>query len=154
MEEERERRLESLFEQDLENTAADRDAAALGGEGAEGGAAAPAGRRTLETVSAADSIIDALEAAALEMDRLRQADKEAAEAERAGKPPPRPLPINAVMGGMPPSAYVLKVRAALRCVSCRGLPAGSWGGAKWTGDRVLVRLRLRGGGHGGGGLLP
>ncbi|PNW77485.1 hypothetical protein CHLRE_10g438700v5 [Chlamydomonas reinhardtii] len=114
VEEERERRLESLFEQDLENTAADRDAAALGGEGAEGGAAAPAGRRTLETVSAADSIIDALEAAALEMDRLRQADKEAAEAERAGKPPPRPLPINAVMGGMPPSAYVLKVVSGVR----------------------------------------
>lgn len=71
VEEEREKRLESLFEADLEATAADRNAAALGGdkavaaggEEADGGAtaAAPAGRRTLETVNAADAIIEALE---------------------------------------------------------------------------------------------
>ncbi len=112
VEEEWERRLESLFEADMETTAADRDAAA--GAGAADGTAAPAGRRTLEAVSAADAIIDALEAAALELDRLRTADKERAEAEAAGRPPPRPLPPNALMLGLAPSAYVLKVVSGVR----------------------------------------
>ncbi|GLC41201.1 hypothetical protein PLESTB_001527400 [Pleodorina starrii] len=115
VEEERERRLESLFEADLETTAADRDAAAGAAPAAGGGdAAAPAGRRTLEAVGAADAIIEALEAAALELERLRTADKERAEAAEAGRPPPRALPPNALMGGLAPSAYVLKVVAGVR----------------------------------------
>ncbi|GFR42436.1 hypothetical protein Agub_g3341 [Astrephomene gubernaculifera] len=119
VEEERERRLESLFEADLEATAADKDTAAAGGAGgaaagADATAAAPAGRRTLEAVSAADAIIEALEVAALEMERLRGADKERAEAEAEGRPPPRPLPMNAVMQGLAPSAYVLKVVSGVR----------------------------------------
>ncbi|EFJ52522.1 hypothetical protein VOLCADRAFT_79148 [Volvox carteri f. nagariensis] len=116
VEEERERRLESLFEADMETTAADRDAAAgAAGNDATGTAAAtPAGRRTLEAVSAADAIIDALEAAALEMDRLRTADRERAEAAAAGRPPPQPLPPNALLAGLAPSAYVLKVVSGVR----------------------------------------
>lgn len=111
MEEERERRLESLFEADLETTVADRDASA---GAADATAAAPAGRRTLEAVSAADSILDALEAAALELDRMRAADRERAEAEAEGRPPPRPLPPNALLAGLAPSAYVFKVVSGVR----------------------------------------
>ncbi|KAG2501235.1 hypothetical protein HYH03_001042 [Edaphochlamys debaryana] len=117
VEEERERRLESLFEADVEATGADRDAAAAGGVSGEIGAdgmAAPAGRRTLETVTAADAIIEALDVAADEMDRLRAADKERAEAEKAGKPMPKPMPMNALLQGLAPSAYVLKVVGGVR----------------------------------------
>ncbi|GLI64000.1 hypothetical protein VaNZ11_007154, partial [Volvox africanus] len=116
IEEERERRLESLFEADMENTAADKDAAAgaTSDAAAAAAAAAVAGRRTLEAVSAADAIIDALEAAALELERLRTADRERAEAAEAGRPPPRPLPPNALLGTLAPSAYVLKIVSAVR----------------------------------------
>ncbi|GIL71861.1 hypothetical protein Vretimale_671 [Volvox reticuliferus] len=116
VEEERERRLESLFEADIENTAADKDAAAGAAAAGDvaGAAAMTTGRRTLEAVSAADAIIDALEAAALELERLRTADRERAEAATAGRPPPRPLPPNALMGSLAPSAYVFKVVSAVR----------------------------------------
>ncbi|GIL45803.1 hypothetical protein Vafri_2953 [Volvox africanus] len=114
VEEERERRLESLFEADMENTAADKDTAAGATSDAAAAAAAVAGHRTLEAVSAADAIIDALEAAALELERLRTADRERAEAAAAGRPPPRPLPPNALMGSLVPSAYVFKVVSSVR----------------------------------------
>ena len=62
-----------------------------------------AGRRTLESLSAADSVVDALEMAAAEVERLGKADPAA--------PPPQPNPL---MMGMPPAAYLLhtfKVRS-------------------------------------------
>ena len=141
VEEERERRLESLFEADLEaqQERAERErreaaaAAAPGGaEGDDGGAALPAGRRTLESVGAADSIVDALDVAANEERKAEEharavADAEAAAAARAeadglgraavakarkaAAAGVRPPPINPMMMGMPPADYVL------RCVS-------------------------------------
>ena len=39
---------------------------------------------------------------------LRTADRELAEARAAGKPPTKPLPPNALLQGLAPSAYVLK----------------------------------------------
>lgn len=82
MEEEKERRLESLFEADVEQQQQQGSlvlgpqggaftgaaAAAAGAPGDEGTAAA-AGRRTAESVSAADSIMDALDVAAHETDK-------------------------------------------------------------------------------------
>lgn len=60
------------------------------------GSGAMAGRRTLESLGAADSVVDALEMAAAETERLGKADPDA--------PPP---PANPLMMGMPPAAYVL-----------------------------------------------
>lgn len=91
VEEEKERRLESLFEADLEQQqqCAQKEAGGLvlGPEGASyGGAAAErqgeegavtaAGRRTIESVSAADAIIDALDVAAHEAEKMAEYEKE------------------------------------------------------------------------------
>jgi U3 small nucleolar RNA-associated protein 12 len=94
VEEENERRLESLFEADLEQQQqrAQREAGGLilGPEGgsfggaaaaAAGGdvdadAAAAAGRRTIESVSAADAIIDALDVAANEAKKNEEFERE------------------------------------------------------------------------------
>jgi U3 small nucleolar RNA-associated protein 12 len=124
VEEERERRLESLFEADLERqqrqqegeqqqeaaaaTTTDLEAAAAAGT------AAPAGRRTLETVGAADSIIDALDMAAHEEDKLAEAQAEAAQAEAAGKPRPKAPPANPALLGLDPGAYVRRALGAVR----------------------------------------
>jgi U3 small nucleolar RNA-associated protein 12 len=93
VEEEKERRLESLFEADMEQQQQQQQgslvlgpqggaftggAAAAGGAGGDEGAAAAAGRRTAESVSAADSIMDALDVAAHETDK--QAEYQAAVA--------------------------------------------------------------------------
>jgi U3 small nucleolar RNA-associated protein 12 len=67
VEEEREKRLESMFEAGIENTAEERGGAQ---DGSEEGAVGTAGRRTQETMSAADSIIEALEMAELETQRI------------------------------------------------------------------------------------
>lgn len=68
VEEEREKRLESMFEAGIENAADDRGGDP-GNDTAEGAVGA-AGRRTQETISAADSIIEALEMAELETQRV------------------------------------------------------------------------------------
>jgi U3 small nucleolar RNA-associated protein 12 len=122
VEEEKERRLESLFEADLEQQQAAAEREAAGGSAAADGdaAAALAGRRTLETVGAADAIVDALDVAANEERKeveYRRALKAASEAGggkavKAVKRPPR----NPLMLGLAPGAYVL------RCVS--GVKAG------------------------------
>jgi hypothetical protein len=96
VEEEKERRLESLFEADLEQQqqraqreagglvlgpeggsfgAAAAAAAAAAGDG-DADAAAAAGRRTIESVSAADAIIDALDVAANEAEKNEEYDRE------------------------------------------------------------------------------
>jgi hypothetical protein len=92
VEEEKERRLESLFEADLEQQQqrAQREAGGLilgpeggsfGGAAAAAGdadadAAAAAGRRTIESVSAADAIIDALDVAAHEAEKMEEFERE------------------------------------------------------------------------------
>ncbi|KAF6255140.1 WD40-repeat-containing domain protein [Scenedesmus sp. NREL 46B-D3] len=145
VEEEKERRLESLFEADLEQQQqrAAREAGGLvlgpegasfggGGAAAAGGeaeAAAAAGRRTIESVSAADAIIDALDVAAHEADKddeyareLRAAQAAAAAAAssqpkkgsaQAAALPKRP-PANPLMLGLAADAYVLRSVAAVR----------------------------------------
>jgi U3 small nucleolar RNA-associated protein 12 len=118
VEEEKERRLESLFEADLEQqqAAAEREAAGGAGEGAaagDAGAALPAGRRTLESVGAADAIVDALDVAGNE--ERKEAEYRAAleAAGRGGKPPKRP-PANPLMLGLAPGAYVLRAVSGVK----------------------------------------
>jgi U3 small nucleolar RNA-associated protein 12 len=92
VEEEKERQLESLFEADLEQQQqrAQREAgglvlgpeggsfagAAAAGGDADADAAAAAGRRTIESVSAADAIIDALDVAAHEAEKIEEYERE------------------------------------------------------------------------------
>lgn len=107
VEEEKERRLESLFEADVEQQqqqgslvlgpqggAFTGAAAAAGAPGVEGAAAA-AGRQTAESVSAADSIMDALDVAAHETDK--QAEYQAAVA--AAKVGQRGSNVGGCLGG-------------------------------------------------------
>lgn len=128
VEEEQERRLESLFEADLE--AAERGPLALGETGGapaggEGAGAAPAGRKTLETVSAADSIIEALDLATAEREReeehrdaeARRRRREAAGGGEGGGggagalPPPPPNPL---LQGASPAEHVLAAVSRVR----------------------------------------
>ena len=73
---------ESLFEAELEGD--NRGALELAGAGsapAEDGATAPAGRKALETVAAADAIVDALDLA--EKEEEREGEHQEAEARAA-----------------------------------------------------------------------
>lgn len=102
VDEEKEKRLESLFEEDLE--AADRRP--LGEEETpEDGASAAAGTKTLETVTAADDIVGALDMAAAEEERIQ----EARDAFRESDYVPNPL-----LMGLSPSDYVLRAIAKVR----------------------------------------
>lgn len=94
MEEEKERRLESLFEADLEQQQ-HQGSMILGPQGGafagaaaagEEGAAAAAGRKTGESVSAADSIMDALDVAAHEADKQQEHAAAVAIAKVRGAP--------------------------------------------------------------------
>lgn len=110
VEEEKERRLESLFEGDVEKESAARDTA--GDEGQEddgGGTVALAGRRTLENVSAADNILDALDVAAFESEKYEEYDRE----KKSNPDAPAPVP-NPLMLGLTPSSYVLKAISNVR----------------------------------------
>jgi U3 small nucleolar RNA-associated protein 12 len=82
VEEERERRLESLFEEGLEDTAEKGAPVAPGADpdAPDAGATALAGRRSMATLGAAESIVDALEMAAAEGVRKAEFDAEAAKA--------------------------------------------------------------------------
>ncbi|KFM26172.1 WD repeat-containing protein 3-like protein [Auxenochlorella protothecoides] len=106
VEEEQERRLESLFEADLEG-GDDRRPVGAPAPGDEG-SAAPAARRTLESVSAADAIVEALDAAAAEEAAL----EEWRAAARSNPSLPRPAPSPLLLG-LAPDEYVL---AAVRRV--------------------------------------
>lgn len=118
LEEEKEKRLDSLFEADLEGQEG-RGALSLGGggrndddEGEDGGKGAgegvAAGRKTLETVSAADAIVEALELAVHEEERVRAAAQEAA-ANNTNNLTPNPMLL-----GRTPSQHVLSVVAGIR----------------------------------------
>ena len=123
VEEEREKRLESLFESDLDQQdRRDEEAAGSATRDAGEGIALSAGRRTLDSVGAADSIIEALEMAANEAERQRQ-EREAAEAnvdsetdqpsgtkQRLTKKPT----VNPLMLGLTPSAYILRSIAMVK----------------------------------------
>ncbi|KAF5835893.1 quinon protein alcohol dehydrogenase-like superfamily [Dunaliella salina] len=123
VEEEKEARLESMFEADLEaDKGGPQDSGAeaalagpLGrvaaGEGEEGGAA-PAGRKTLESVSAADALVDALEMAAHEEERHRDHQKQLAAGGKSGAA--QGLAPNPMMLGLTGSAYVLRALSSVR----------------------------------------
>jgi len=81
------------------------------GEGEEGGAA-PAGRKTLESVSAADALVDALEMAAHEEERHRDHQKQLAAGGKSGAVPS--LAPNPMMLGLTGSAYVLRALSSVR----------------------------------------
>lgn len=68
--EEKEKRLEEMFESDLDNAFENRYAPKE--ELPEEGAVALAGKKTQETLTATDSIIDALDVAEVEMKRLAE----------------------------------------------------------------------------------
>ena len=82
VEEERERRLESLFEEGLEDVAEKGTGPTAPGVDAatpDAGAVALAGRRSMATLSAAEAIVDALEMAAAEAVRAAEFEVEAAK---------------------------------------------------------------------------
>eukprot|EP00850_Spirogloea_muscicola_P012762 SM000084S23098 [mRNA] locus=s84:136275:141241:+ [translate_table: standard] len=99
VEEEREKRLESMFEETLESE----PLAAEQQEAPADGAVGPAGRQTQDTVTAADNIIAALDLANVEIERvfLLQAQKKTA-------------PENVLMLGQSPTLYVLGVLSKVR----------------------------------------
>lgn len=99
VEEEREARLESLFEADLEEPIEKQ--APADGEGAT----APATRRTLASLTATDTIADALEAA--DAEERRSADHAASGTTGS-------LPANVLMRGMDAATYVRSAVAAVK----------------------------------------
>lgn len=101
VEEEKEKRLESLFEEDLERKP-------IGEEEEpppEDGVSTMAGKKTLETVSAADAIVEALDMAAAEEERIQESRKALAEDDYV----PNPLLL-----GLSPSDYVLRAVGQVR----------------------------------------
>ena len=128
-----------MFEADLEDRRVDRGGAGDSGDAPDGGggppaaggggvppSAAPAGRKTLETVSAADAIVDALDMAAHEAEGLREFAAARAAASAAAGPgasaaaaaaaalavrPPAPNPL---LLGLSPGAFVLRALTGVR----------------------------------------
>ncbi|XP_039024828.1 WD repeat-containing protein 3-like [Hibiscus syriacus] len=100
IEEEKEKRLEEIFEAYMDDTFEDRNAPKE--ELPEEGAVALAGKRTLETLTATDSIIDALEVAEVELKRIAEHEEEQARGKVAEFQP------NLIMLGLSPSGYVLR----------------------------------------------
>ncbi|KAF9597528.1 hypothetical protein IFM89_019442 [Coptis chinensis] len=100
IEEEKEKRLDEMFEADLNNPFESRYA--LREEIPEEGVVGLAGKKTQETLTATDLLIDALDAADVELKRLSQ-HKE--EKEHGGVPDFQP---NVLMLGLSPSDYVLR----------------------------------------------
>ncbi|KAE8721013.1 hypothetical protein F3Y22_tig00017627pilonHSYRG00017 [Hibiscus syriacus] len=98
IEEEKEKRLEEIFEAYMDDTFEDRHVPKE--ELPEEGAVALAGKRTLETLTATDSIIDALEVAEVELKRIVEHEEEQARGKVAEFQP------NLIMLGLSPSGYV------------------------------------------------
>lgn len=115
LEEEREAEREAEFEESV----AKGDVHVVPGE--TEGEAAPAGKKTVETVKAAERIMEALEL-------YREECRKMEEHKYAGKevPPPKPNPVLAAFGNVSPSRYVLdvikKVRSSELEVSLLVLP--------------------------------
>ncbi|CAL9207862.1 unnamed protein product [Musa hybrid cultivar] len=103
IEEEREKRLEELFESDLDNLNEDRYAPKelVPDEGSVG----VPGKKTKETLSATDLVIDALDMADAEIKRIDQ-HKEDQKNGRGGE-----FQTNILMRGLSPSDYVLHILA-------------------------------------------
>ncbi|KAK3226636.1 hypothetical protein Dsin_006498 [Dipteronia sinensis] len=100
IEEEKEKRLEEMFESDLDNAFESRHAPKE--ELPEEGAVALAGKKTQETITATDSIIEALDMAEEELERLAQHEVEKTRVNVAEFQP------DIRMLGLSPSDYVLR----------------------------------------------
>jgi U3 small nucleolar RNA-associated protein 12 len=100
LEEEKEKRLEDMFEADLDNTLENRYAPKE--ELPEEGAVALAGKKTKETLSATDSIIEALDVADAELKRYAEYEEEKAKTKVAEFRP------NILLEGLSASDYVLR----------------------------------------------
>ncbi|XP_004081424.1 WD repeat-containing protein 3 [Oryzias latipes] len=107
LEEEREMEREAEFEESV----AKGDAPVVPGE--VEGEAAPAAKKTVETVKAAERIMEALE---LHREELRKMEEHKYACEGAGKqlPPPKPNPVLVAFGNVSPARYVLDVIKAVR----------------------------------------
>ncbi|KAI3355690.1 hypothetical protein L3Q82_004283 [Scortum barcoo] len=107
LEEEREMEREAEFEESM----AKGDVPVVPGE--TEGEAAPAGKKTIETVKAAERIMEALE---LYKEEARKMEEYKYACERAGNevPPPKPNPILVAFGNISPSRYVLDVIKKVR----------------------------------------
>lgn len=99
LEEEKEKRLEEIFEADLDNSLENRYLPQQ--EIPEEGAVAVAGKKTQETLSATDSIMEALDIAAEELKRIAEHEEE----KRSGKG--AEFRSNIIMRGLSPSDYIL-----------------------------------------------
>ncbi|XP_031265948.1 WD repeat-containing protein 3 homolog isoform X3 [Pistacia vera] len=100
IEEEKEKRLEEMFESDLDNAIENRYAPKE--ELPEEGAVALAGKKTQETLTATDLIIEALDVVEEELDRIAQHEEEKTRGNVAEFQP------DIRMLGLSPSDYVLR----------------------------------------------
>ncbi|KAG6555190.1 hypothetical protein Mapa_003229 [Marchantia paleacea] len=104
LEEEREKRLETMFDAGLDDGGPRPEE-----DIPEEGAAGVAGRKTQDTISAVDSIIEALEMAESEIERLALHKKEKKSDSKAGQFKP-----NVLLLGMSPHAFVLRAVSSVR----------------------------------------
>ncbi|KAK4750068.1 hypothetical protein SAY87_027517 [Trapa incisa] len=100
IEEEKEKRLEQMFESDLDNDFGNKYIPKE--EIPEEGAVALAGKKTQETLSACDSIIEALDLAETETERIAEYEEEKTKGKVTEFQP------NYLMLGLSPSAFVLR----------------------------------------------
>ncbi|XVE96575.1 hypothetical protein REPUB_Repub02eG0234700 [Reevesia pubescens] len=120
IEEEKEKRLEEMFEADIEN--AFEDGHIPKEKLPEEGAVALAGKKTHETLTVTDSIIDALDVAEVELKRLAEHEEEKTRGKVAEFQP------NMIMLGLSPSDYVLR---ALSHISTNDLEQTLLDDAMW-----------------------
>ena len=145
VEEERERRLESLFDAGAAEAAGRADGAAAataaltGDLPADGSSAAAASlRATGQALTSADALAEALAAADVEDERVALDAEEAVEAAAAGRPPPRPTAPSPLLLGLSPDAAVLR---ALRGVRPSDLESALLALPPADAARLLRRLR-------------
>ncbi|KAF3441786.1 hypothetical protein FNV43_RR15701 [Rhamnella rubrinervis] len=100
IEEEKEKQLEEMFESDLDNTFENKYMPKE--EIPEEGAVALAGKKSKETLSATDSIIDALDIAEAELKRIAEHEEEKTRGKLAEFQP------NIILNGLSPSDYILR----------------------------------------------
>ncbi|KAE8681981.1 expansin-A3-like [Hibiscus syriacus] len=106
IEEEKEKRLEEIFEAYMDDTFEDRHVPKE--ELPEEGAVALAGKRTQETLTATDSIIDALEVAEVELKRIASMRYSSLALEEQARGKVAEFQPNLIMLGLSPSDYVLR----------------------------------------------
>ncbi|KAF6167704.1 hypothetical protein GIB67_017199 [Kingdonia uniflora] len=110
IEEEKEKEMEKKFEADFDNSFENRFA--MKEEVPEEGVVGLVGKKTLETLTAADLILDALDTAGVELKRITQHKDEKADEKAAGRA--GDFQPNIIMLGLSPSDYVLRAFSNVR----------------------------------------